>query len=97
MQARPINTHALHSVLAVADTKKSTETLFTFANNTDDPTIQAEALGIFLGYFDEEEIKVATKQLTGQVLDRERIFQTYKFAKFKDKMSQIGCQVSKKE
>ena len=97
VKARPINTHALHSVLAVADPKTSTETLFTFAQNTEDPTTQAEALGIFLGYFDEEEIKIATKQLTGEALDRKVIFKTYKFAKFQEKMSQIGFQVTKKD
>ena len=97
VKARPINTHALHSVLAVADPKKSTETLFTFAQTTGDPTIQAEALGIFLGYFDEEEIQVATKQLTGEALSRNIIFKTYKFAKFQEKMSRIGFQVTKKE
>ena len=96
-KARPINTHAIHSVLAVADPKKSTETLFTFAQTTGDPTIQAEALGIFLGYFDEEEIKIATKQLTGEALNQKVIFKTYKFAKFQEKMSQIGFQVTKKD
>ena len=83
--------------MAVADPKKSTETLFTFAQTTGDPTIQAEALGIFLGYFDEEEIQIATKQLTGEALSRSIIFKTYKFAKFQEKMSRIGFQVTKKE